>query len=110
MHDEYWDEVDQIKSEFHLAAAEWRERTMFVSSVSQLSDDPAMRRIVELGRLAVPLLLIELRTNPDQLCIALHEITGENPVPEEHYGHLPEIAKAWLQWGDENAYLEEYRP
>jgi hypothetical protein len=63
---------------------------------------PAYRAIVGLGKPVVPLLLAELEREPDHWFIALHELTGAEPVPEEARGRIEEMAVAWIEWGRKN--------
>lgn len=55
-----------------------------------------------MGEGAVPLLLAELRREPDDWFWALHAITGANPVPAASRGDLRAMTEAWLQWGIED--------
>jgi hypothetical protein len=57
-----------------------------------------------MGERAVPLLLGELRQEPDDWFWALHAITRASPVPEESRGNLRAMAAAWLQWGLQKGY------
>ncbi len=56
------------------------------------------QRIVGMGLSAVPLILEELRRDPDQWFWALEAITEENPVPPEAAGKVREMARAWVDW------------
>jgi hypothetical protein len=50
---------------------------------------------------AVPLILDGLRREPDHWFWALEAITDENPVPAEAAGKVREMAKAWIDWGQQ---------
>ncbi len=52
------------------------------------------QRIVGMGLSTVPLILEELRREPDQWFWALEAITEENPVPPEAAGKVREMARA----------------
>jgi hypothetical protein len=65
---------------------------------------PAYQEIIGMGERVVPLLLAELRREPDDWFWALHAITGANPVPAARGGSLPAMAEAWIQWGVEKGY------
>ena len=69
-----------------------------------MAQHPAYRSIVEMGAAAVPLILRELERHPDHWFMALHEITSEDPVPEESRGDVKAMAEAWLTWGREKGY------
>lgn len=90
----------RLESAFRDLAREWREDTRYLSSISQMIAHPAYRRIVELGPAVVPLLLEDLRREPDHWFAALREITGENPVPPDDRGNVAAMAEAWVRWGE----------
>jgi hypothetical protein len=90
---------------FRALVTEWDRGTAFVSSVSEIVAHPAFRSIVASGREAVPYLLEQLKSEPSYLVMALGEITGENPVPPSASGRVTEMAKAWLEWGEEHGLL-----
>ena len=52
-----------------------------------------------MGEPAIPLILEELRREPDHWFSALEAITLENPVPKEALGKVDEIAQAWVECG-----------
>ena len=94
-----------VQTLFHEMANTWRKETGYMSSVQDRAMHPAYQRIIGLGQPAVPLILDELQTRPDQWFWALRAITGENPVPEEHQGNINVMAKDWLNWGKERGYI-----
>ena len=57
-----------------------------------------------MGNPAVPLLLEELRREPDHWFWALEAITQENPVPEDAAGKVRLMAQAWVEWGAREGY------
>lgn len=65
---------------------------------------PAFQKIIGMGQDAVPFLLRELETNPDNWFWALMMITDEDPVPEDIRGDGEAMAKAWIEWGKERGY------
>ncbi|HEX8662553.1 MAG TPA: glycosyltransferase family 2 protein [Beijerinckiaceae bacterium] len=93
------------RAAFHTLAAEWRNGRGATSSARAMSAHPAYLRIIGMGERAVPLILADLQHEPDHWFVALHAITGANPVPEEARGRLPQMAQAWIQWGERNGYL-----
>jgi len=60
-----------------------------------------------MGERAIRPILLQLRRKPEHWFYALHEITGENPVPAEAEGRLDQMTAAWLRWGKERGYLSE---
>jgi hypothetical protein len=57
-----------------------------------------------MGERALPLLLAELKREPDDWFWALHAISGADPVPPASRGRLHEMAEAWVRWGAEKEY------
>jgi hypothetical protein len=84
-------------------AAEWRAETLLASSMVETVLHPAYQRIIGLGRLAVPFVLIELRSEPNQWFWALRAMTGEDPAAEAN--SFAERRDAWLRWGRSRGYL-----
>jgi transcriptional regulator with XRE-family HTH domain len=82
----------------------WRKGIRFESSSTRIVEHPAFRRIVAMGKPAIPLILRELEKEPSFLSWALREITGERPVPESASGNIPRIARIWLAWGRAHGY------
>lgn len=92
------------KQAFQRLAHQWLQERKPVSSVVKMADHPAYKEIIRMGEQAVPLLLEELERKPDHWFFALHMITGADPVPKEARGKLPEMARAWIEWGKEKGY------
>ncbi len=80
-------------------AAEWKSQAEFLASPTKIAELPAYRAIIAMGPAAVPLILNELRREPDHWFIALKRITGEDPVPENARGDIDRMGEAWLNWG-----------
>ncbi len=76
----------------------------FNSSTTAMFQHPAYRQIVRMGYVAVPLLLRELKREPNQWFRALRDITGADPVPIAHRGRLQEMSEDWLRWGRVNGF------
>jgi len=83
----------------------WKEGAAHLSSTARMAKHPAYREIVQMGPAAVPLLLAELKRDPDFWFAALREITKENPVPARSAGKVKEMARAWMEWGRERGTI-----
>ena len=85
----------------------WKARVPTSSSnVAKMFQRPEYRAVVGLGSEAIPLLLNELRREPDYWFAALQELTGAQPVPKSAYGNLYEMTEAWLRWGREHDHIQ----
>lgn len=83
---------------------QWNADTRHLSSLAAKKAHPAYSTIVALGEEAIPPILEALEERPDLLVMALHDITGEDPVAPEHHGRLPQIVEDWLRWGTEHGH------
>ena len=90
---------DTAAQRFSRLAAEWRETRTVRSSVVRMVAHPAYQEIIRMGHVAVPFMLRALTVQVDHWFVALHAITGVEPVSEEHRGHLDQMAADWLRWG-----------
>lgn len=94
-----------IEERFRYLVKVWQSERPPSSHMSVLIMHPAYQQIIGLGPAAIPLLLKELQHNLDWWVIALHTITGANPIPKESRGKLKEMAQAWIAWGKQYGYI-----
>ncbi len=94
-----------VSERFHRLAAEWKEQSRFLSNSAQMAMLRPYQRIIGMGTPVVPLILEELRREPDQWFWALESITEQNPVPPEAMGKVRLMAQAWVQWGEQQGIL-----
>ncbi len=90
---------------FHRLAAEWKEQSHFLSNSAQMAMLRPYQRIIGMGPIAIPLILEELRREPDHWFWALEAITEEDPVPPEARGQVRRMAEAWVRWGEEQGII-----
>ena len=95
---------DWILQKFHRLASQWKEERGPLSSARQMAEHPTYQEIIKMGRSAIPFLLAELEREPDHWFLALHTITGANPVSETNRGRVREMAQDWISWGRERGY------
>jgi 2-succinyl-5-enolpyruvyl-6-hydroxy-3-cyclohexene-1-carboxylate synthase len=94
-----------LRDLFDKLVAEWKELSRYLSNTTQMATLRPYQRIIGMGQPAVPLILEELRREPDHWFWALEMITGENPVPPEAAGQVNRMTEAWLQWGRDKSIL-----
>lgn len=99
-------EISDLSRNFEMLVSEWVEGTENVSSVTQLWNHPAYIKIISIGKPVLPLIFKELQRRPNWWFRALQIITGDNPVPHEYRGNLPEMTRCWLIYAREHGYLE----
>jgi hypothetical protein len=95
----------EIRDRFRRLAAEWKERSRYISNTAQLAVLKPYQQIIGMGLPAVPLILAELQQEPDQWFWALEAITAENPVPPEAAGRVGLMAEAWIDWGRQRGFI-----
>jgi hypothetical protein len=93
-----------LAAEFARLADQWRQERGATSLAKRMAEHPAYRKIIAMGSPVVPLILAELERQPDHWFIALHELTGASPAPEQSRGKLPEMAEGWIMWGRQRGY------
>jgi hypothetical protein len=93
------------RERFERLAAEWKQRSKYLSNTAQMAMLPSYQRIVGMGAAAVPFILDELAREPNQWFWALEAITEENPVPQEAAGRVRLMAQAWIDWGRRNGMV-----
>lgn len=86
------------RTQFEAAVMRWLNDMAFDSLPNQMKDHDSFREIIQEGNRVVPLIAANLRRSPSFLFLALEEIFGEDPVPEEAYGNLQATVSSWLQW------------
>ncbi|MDP9175560.1 MAG: hypothetical protein M3O30_17090 [Planctomycetota bacterium] len=98
-------QTDMLSREFSRLAREWKDGRNPTMMTSRMVSHPAYRSIIRMGLAALPMILQELRREPDEWFYALAKITGENPIPDACRGRFPQMVESWLKWGKTNGYL-----
>lgn len=86
------------RQRFQELVRQWKEATLLLSSINDMAMHPAYQQIIGMGKEALPLLIEELRREPDHWFWALQAITGINPVPPEDRGNVARMTQTWLAW------------
>lgn len=82
----------------------WKLETLFTSSGSVIISNSAYRKIINIGNMAIPWILREMKRNDDHWFYALEKITGTNPIKDENIGIVSKMKEDWLNWGDNNNF------
>ena len=96
----------RLRDRFQRLCTEWKQQSPYLSNTAQMATLRPYQRIIGMGPAAVPLILEELRREPDQWFWALEAITEENPVPPEAAGKVREMSRAWVDWGKARGLLD----
>ncbi len=98
-----------VSERFRRLASEWKAQSRFLSNTAQMAMLRPYQQIIGMGPAVVPLILEELRREPDQWFWALESITEQNPVPAEAMGKVRLMAEAWVAWGQQQGVLGNER-
>jgi sialidase-1 len=90
---------------FESLVEQWKTATALLSSTTAMVSHPGYRAIIALGAPVVPLLLRDLEREPVHWFEALQAITGEDPVPREHWGNSAAMSADWLAWGRQRGLI-----
>lgn len=96
---------EDTRERFQRLSSEWKERSKYLSNTAQMAMLKPYQRIIGMGKDALPLILEELKREPDHWFWALEMITEEDPVPPEAAGRVIQMAQAWIEWGKQQGHL-----
>jgi hypothetical protein len=92
-----------INELFESYVREWTSKSRHSSSIRRMIELSSYRRIIDLGRPVIPLLLRELKDRPNFWFPALRELTGETEIGKERT--FDEARKEWIAWGEAHGHL-----
>lgn len=87
--------------ELRRLADEWRQATVFLSSITQKILHPAYQKIIGFGDRALPFLVGELRNSGGYWFWALNAISRDDPVPPGMQGNYQAMKDAWIEWAEQ---------
>lgn len=90
----------ELEVSFKRHMENWKKETCFYSSTRMIAENESYKAIIKMGISVVPLILNEMKKCPDHWFVALHELTGECPVPQSDRGNIVEMTNAWIKWGE----------
>jgi len=89
--------IDVIFDEYY---DKWYNETKYMSS-PKMFENKYYKKIISLGDSVVPSIIRKLKKTPAHLFEALAEITGQDPIPENHWGDIEQMAQDWINWWEE---------
>lgn len=98
---------DISRSFFDARQRELLAATEHESSISAITRHEKFGEIVAMRDAAVRLILEDIKNGIVHLYAfpALKRITNSDPVAPEHRGYLPEMANAWVRWGEQSGKI-----
>ena len=98
---------ESIENKFTRLSNEWKRDTGHMSTGSRIAVHPSYLSIVAMGESAIPLILKDIKSEPNHWFSALSAIAGEGPeIPAQYRGDMKRISEAWLEWGKSKHYIQ----
>src|SRR5438128_6698242 len=72
---ETWQATEEELAQFHSLAQQWKDETAHLSNIAKKAMHPAYQEIIAMGKGVIPLLLAELKREPNDWFWALHALT-----------------------------------
>jgi hypothetical protein len=94
---------DVLAERFFSLVNKWKNETGHFSVIARRYENPAYKAILEMKSPAIPLILNELKRNPDRWFSALEKLTGANPAKDAV--NFYEAVDQWVAWGIANEYI-----
>ena len=94
-----------MQSDFDRLTAQWKRETTHISSPTMIAQHRAYQEVVDMGSVAVPMILRDLKEAPAMWIMALRQITGQLPIRDEDRGNIEVMRAAWIDWGELNDYI-----
>lgn len=91
--------AESSAEKFERLRDQWISETAFESSISRMVANPAYQAIIGMSWDVVPLMLEELRREPQHWFWALRAITEVDPTPIAARGNLVDMSECWIRWG-----------
>jgi hypothetical protein len=95
--------VTDITSEFKDLAKQWKEDTLYSSSLEEISFHPAYQTIMAMGEKVLPLIFRELNKQFGHWFYALAHIAREDAANGAQ--NLEDARQRWLDWGRKKKLL-----
>lgn len=93
------------EARFRALAEQWYLDTLLTSSYYEKILHPAYQKILTLNQDAIPLILRELESMPNDWFWALRILTDADPVTPDQAGEMQAMADSWLAWGRDKGYI-----
>ncbi len=94
---------ETVEERFSRLCKEWKKETSHISVLEKRYRHPSYREILTIKEAAIPLILKEMRRDPDWWFDALERLTKKNPAKnaETFYEGVDE----WISWGIANEII-----
>lgn len=94
-----------LEEQFNKLANKWKSDTAGYSTTLHITRHDSYLEIIGMGDKALPMILNDLKNEPNHWFVALKAISKVNPVPEEDIGNIEKMRIHWLKWGQANGLI-----
>lgn len=98
-------ECGQRQEVFDRFMHEWKTKSRHMSKASAMARLTSYQEIIQMGAPAIPLILRELKREPDHWFNALQLLTDADPVAPGHRGQIRKMQEDWVRWGKVNRLI-----
>ncbi len=93
-------------AQFEVYYKQWKAETAFESNGRKIIENAHYQKIIDMGEVAVPLILEKYAQANDHWSYALRSITGISLNESTYYGNLEAIRMDWIAWGVEKKMID----
>ncbi len=99
-------EKEEVKTLFIEHASNWKNDTKYLSSLESITDNISCKKIIEIGKPAIELIVQEIKNGETNYCwfYILYQIIGKNP-PANEFITCEQINRYWVRWIEENKII-----
>lgn len=94
-------------AQFEVYYKQWKAETAFESNGRKIIENAHYQKIIDMGEIAVPLILKKYVQTNDHWSYALRSITGISLNESTYHGNLEAIRMDWIAWGVEKKMIDE---
>ncbi len=95
----------EVAAQFEVYYKQWKAETVFESNGREILENTHYQKIINMGEVAVPLILEKYIQANDHWSYALRNITGISLNEATHSGNLEAIRTDWIEWGIKNKWI-----
>jgi uncharacterized protein YukE len=94
--------ASDVEAQFNELAQQWYRETRMLSFINQKIMHPAHKRIVRLGREALPFILREVKNKRGDWFWTLGMLVDDDQNPPKGIPNYKQASEAWMEWASRN--------
>jgi hypothetical protein len=97
--------TETFAAKFYRLTQSWKDATRFSSTYQQLLANPSYLELIAMGEKILPFIFTDMQREASHWFMALHILTGMNPVKPENRGNIQLMTHDWLEWAKSKGYV-----